>query len=275
MKKEASRAFTLIELLVVIAIIAILAAMLLPALSSAKKRATGISCLSNTKQLQLGLIMYSNDNNDAMLGPTPAPGYPEWCANDMVQVPSATNEALIVASPTYQYLKSGKVFHCPADNVPLRSGGYNPIRSYSMNVLIGAVPTPHYDLESALINSGKLLRAKKYTSLGAPGPQNIFVLWDEQENSINDEQTFPFTGAQFLSFPPSLSWLDAPSGRHGNAAGISFADGHSEVKKWKSVLERVQNPRQIGAYGHPNLGKVDKLDWVWFRDKVAPYGPAW
>ena len=270
-----SRAFTLIELLVVIAIIAILAALLLPALNRAKLKATGIHCMNNTKQLQLAHILYAGDFDDYMLGPRAAANMPAWCDVTTLSLPAATNVALFETTPTWPYVKSAQTFHCVADRIPLKHGNRIaiPIRSYSMNVLIGKVPTPYAFIEQLLIQSGRYRRSVKYSGLGSPGPANIFVLWDEHENSINDEETFPFTGAQMLLYSASHTWLDAPSGRHGNAAGLSFADGHSEIKKWRSDLTRVQNPRSAQIKRPLDLPTVARQDWEYFTDRIASKGP--
>ena len=112
-KKSSYGAFTLIELLVVIAIIAILAAMLLPALSKAKQKAYGISCVSNMKQLAIGIVMYGNDNSDKLplnwVGNNQA-----WIGGRVDNLPDATNTTYITQGALYQYNPNVGVYQCPA-----------------------------------------------------------------------------------------------------------------------------------------------------------------
>ena len=132
--KGAATGFTLIELLVVIAIIAILAALLLPALSKAKSKAQGIGCLNNLKQLQLGWLMYSGDNDDKIIrtgglgslvtdpnDPQAQPGGPlaQWVLGSVESLPNRTNTLMIQRGQLFSYLNSLSVYKCPADKEAL------------------------------------------------------------------------------------------------------------------------------------------------------------
>lgn len=285
--KNFTPGFTLIELLVVIAIIAILAAMLLPALSSAKQKAQSIGCMNNNRQLTLAWVMYAGDNDDR-LAPNDYPyltGFYNaankdqlncWAVGTMADPFDRLNPTILNASQSllYSYAKSLAVYRCPADNLIVQ--GRVASRDFSMNNAIGTrwYSTPkggpvgggwlsgtYQDPDPNYVTFGKL------SGMNRPGPSSTWVMIDENPLTINDGLfAVAMTDATSIG---GAKLVDYPSSSHGRAAGISYADGHSEVHKWKDTRTYTPpagaNPGQIA--GAASAGNVDVL-WLSERTTV-------
>lgn len=227
------RAFTLIELLVVISIIALLMAILLPALQRAKKQGAGSACLANVKSLSYAWFQYTLDNDDSIVPSQVVPGqgtaWVQWPQDEAgnptpmqtYECPQEDKMRGIERGLIFPYVKSRKVFHCPADRRKII--GIEDNRSYSMIGCLNGWPKGSECYKYQI---------RTYTQIKSPGDKYMLV---EEADSRGFNSTWWSLGTRELGYDP-VQWWSPLAVWHGDSSTLGFCDGHSEMHKWREQL---------------------------------------
>jgi prepilin-type N-terminal cleavage/methylation domain-containing protein len=265
------RGFTLIELLVVIAIIAILASLLIPAIAKAKAKGQGAICMSNGRQLGLGVLMYATDAQDwfppNLNGGTTdtnlswVAGWLDWTSGNTAN----TNKLYLLNAKIGAYTKDVGIYHCAADKHPVpgnpntAAGGKQRVRSISMNGFIEGGAYGKTATQSTWYPAFR--NYNRTTDVVDPAPSDLWMMNDEHPDSIND-------GWEIMNVTDRHNWVDLPASYHLNACGFNFTDGHSEIHRWKERTTFVKVLYQQ-RNNFPGTAPIDRdIDWIISRSSA-------
>jgi len=271
-QNRSTSGFTLIELLVVVAVIAVLAALLLPAVSHGKEQGQSIRCLNNSRQLGLAWIMYADDHDGKLtancsgsrsgtdeFSPSWSGGWLDFSSSlDNINVAYLVDANYRNGAKLGPYIKNAATFRCPADRSQVRIHGtlFNRVRTYSMNSYVNGI---RWRGSLGDWQSTEWTTFRRYSDINKPAPSHLWIMMDEREDSINDG---------YFSFDVGAGKIvDYPGSYHGGSANIHFADGHTEKKKWhdsrtKPVLEK-------GELIDLNVPSPENIDIQWLERRTT------
>lgn len=280
---RAGRGFTLIELLVVVAILALLAAMLLPTLVRGKQKGQGIYCMNNHRQLALAWRMYAEDNRDVLVYASDDPGDPNlnwqvldqyaWTLSHMDFNPdNPANWDItvdMIKRPLWVYGPNPSIYRCPSDNSMINvNGTMKPrIRTMSINLYLGGFdgtdggwPWAHpYNIYTKL---------SALSGANSPGPSRTWVFLDMREDRINWGNFMTCMLGYYPTDPSQYQFQqDLPGMYHNRACGFSFADGHSEIKRWMDP--RTMPPLRVGVAVADTILAPGSPDVAWLQDHTT------